>query len=68
MEGYKPLGREIMDDDRRWFYKKQKKYGKFTVMAWILSPEPQKKNLPVPTITISGKNSRFQFLIEQKIK
>ena len=50
MEGYKPLGREIMDDDRRWFYQELKKYGKFTSMAWILSPEPQKKNLPVPTV------------------
>ena len=50
MEGYKPLGREIMDDDRRWLYQELKKYGKFTGMAWILSPEPQKKNLPVPTV------------------
>lgn len=50
MEGYKPLGREIMDDDRQWFYKELKKYGKFTGMAWILSPEPQKKKLPVPSI------------------
>ena len=50
MGGYKPLGREVMEDDRQWFYQELKKYGKFTGMAWILSPEPQKKNLPVPTI------------------
>ena len=50
MEGYKPLAREIMDDDRRWFYEELKRYGKFTGMAWILSPEPQKRTLPVPTI------------------
>lgn len=50
MDNCKPLAREIMDDDRQWFYEELKKYGQFTGMAWILPPEPQKKNPPVPTI------------------
>ena len=50
MEGYKPLGRKVMEDDRQWFYQELEKYGNFTGMAWILSPEPQRRIFQYPEL------------------
>lgn len=73
---YKPLKRKVTDADTKWFYEELKKYGKFTGMAWLLSPEPPKKTLPIFTVEdiVSSKEfldielkSQEDFLL-QKLK
>ena len=49
-DDYGPLQRPIAQEDRKWFQDELKRYGKFTAMAWIMSPEPPRVCLPVPTI------------------
>ena len=45
---YDPLKRNVTAEDRSWLYKELRKYGQFTGMAWILSPEPESEmHLPI---------------------
>ena len=45
------LQREPSTDDREWLLKELRCYGRFTGMAWILTPEPAgKTQLPIPTV------------------
>ena len=48
---YDCLRREPSTDDREWLLRELRCYGRFTGMAWILSPEPAgKTQLPIPTV------------------
>ncbi|PFX15069.1 Alkaline nuclease [Stylophora pistillata] len=40
----KVLKRKTTDEDREWLRNKLKRYGEFTGMLWLLSPEPDKEN------------------------
>lgn len=47
----KVLKRKTTDEDREWLRNKLKRYGEFTGMLWLLSPEPDKENrLPISTV------------------
>ena len=70
---YNPLGRSANNDDKLWLFDRLKRYGEFTGMTWLLSPEPDKENnLPIQTVeeiilsdefVESGLNT--QFLLEK---
>ena len=48
---YDCLQREPFTDDGEWLLKELRWYGRFTGMAWMLSPEPAgKTQLPIPTV------------------
>lgn len=48
---YDFLRREPSTDDREWLSKELSCHGRFTGIAWILSPEPPgKTQLPLPTV------------------
>ena len=48
---YDPLKRKANHDDKAWLFDRLKRYGEFTGMTWLLSPEPDKENkLPIPTV------------------
>ena len=72
-DDYRPLQRPIVQDDRKWFQDELKKYGKFTAMAWIMSPEPPRMCLPAPTIEnlilskefIEWEGSQEDYLLEK---
>ena len=48
---YNPLKRTVTAEDRSWLYGELRQYGKFTGMAWILSPEPDMDvHLPIQSV------------------
>lgn len=48
---YNPLKRKANNEDKAWLFDRLKRYGEFTGMTWLLSPEPNKENkLPIPTV------------------
>ena len=48
---YNPLKRTVTAEDRSWLYGELQKYGKFTGMEWILSPEPDRDvHLPIQSV------------------
>ena len=49
-KGYEPFIEDVSDGIREEFYQDLKTYGRFTGMAWILSPEPAKPRSPITTV------------------
>ena len=47
---YKPLKREICDEDLSWLFGELKQYGRFTGLAWLMSPEPRQESSPEYTL------------------
>lgn len=47
---YNPLGRPVHEQDKKWLTEELDRYGRFTGLAWILSPEPNTATMPILTV------------------
>ena len=66
--GYTALLREPTVEDRNKLYQSLKKYGKFTGLYWLLSPEPQNQSKPLPVTTIEEVIFSEEFLLQTDIQ